>query len=459
MRKPVYIFMILALAIGFSFTWQQSSAFAQESESDDMVALGRLIFFDENLSANGTQSCATCHAPEFGFTGPDSAINAGGAVYEGALPLHYGNRKPPTSAYAGDSLVFHFDEQEAGWFGGMFWDGRATGYTLGDPLAEQGQGPFLNPLEQAIAHAQVLCVKVKKAEYAGLFEEVWGAGSLDCARDVNGVYERIGRSVAAYERSAEVNPFSSKFDLFWDSAMEAGKDVTKIKCGSGGMGGGMGGAMGCPGGGVDPNRWTAFRNLGLTDAELQGLAVFNDPNRADCASCHSLEPGPDGYPLFTDFGYDNIGIPRNPENPFYSMPAAWNPDGENWVDLGLGGYLMSVGYSSDVYEPEIGKFKVPTLRNVDRRPSTNDVKAYGHNGYFKSLDDIIFFYHWRAMMDNGCMGGGMGGGMGMGCDGMADMFPPPEVDQNRATLNMFPRPQVDNIVTFLETLSDGYFQR
>jgi cytochrome c peroxidase len=449
----------LALVLSFSLVWQQSSASAQEAVSGDIVALGKAIFFDENLSANGTQSCATCHAPGAGFAGPDSQVNAGGAVYEGALPHHYGNRRPPTSAYAGDSPVFHFDEVEGGWFGGMFWDGRATGTVLGDPLAEQGQGPFLNPLEQAIASAQVLCVKVKKANYASLFEEVWGAGSLDCARDVNGVYEKIGRSVAAYERSSEVNPFTSKFDLFWENATAAGKDVTRIKCGMGG--GGMGGgAMGCPGGGMDPNRWTAFRGFGLTDQELQGLAVFNDPNRADCASCHTLEPGPDGYPLFTDFGYDNIGVPKNPDNPFYSMPAAWNPDGENWVDYGLGGYLKSAGYSPDVYEPEMGKVKVPTLRNVDLRPSPDVVKAYGHNGYFKSLEDIVFFYHWRAMMDNGgCMGGGGMGGGGMNCENMATMFPPPEVDQNRTPLGMFPRPQVDNIVLFLKTLSDGYFER
>jgi cytochrome c peroxidase len=347
----------------------------------------------------------------------------------------------------------------------MFWDGRATGAVLGDPLAEQAQGPFLNPLEQAIPQAQVLCVKVKKARYARLFEEVWGTGALDCAKDVEGVYEKIGRSVAAYERSQEVNPFTSKFDLFWDNATAAGKDVTRIKCGTGGGGGGgMGGAQGCPGGGMDPNRWTAFRGFGLTDQELQGLAVYNDPNRADCASCHTLEPGPDGYPLFTDFGYDNIGIPKNPENPFYSMPADWNPQGEGWIDYGLGGYLKSAGYGPDVYEPEMGKFKVPTLRNVDLRPSEDFVKAYGHNGFFKSLEDIVFFYHWRSMMDNGgCMGGGGmgGGGMGggMGCENMESMFPPPEVDQNRTPLGMFPRPQVDNIVAFLKTLSDGYFQR
>lgn len=427
--------------------------------------LGKQLFFDTSLSANGTQSCAACHSPETGFTGPHSAVNAGVAVYEGAIPNRFGNRKPPTSAYAGDSPVLHFDQADEGWFGGMFWDGRATGMVLGDPLAEQAQGPYLNPLEQAIANAGVLCNKVRKSDYADLFEEVWGAGSLNCAKDVDGVYEKIGRSVADYERSAEVNPFTSKFDMFWDNATAAGKDVTKIKCGTGGMGGGgggMGGAMGCPGGGSDPNRWTAFRGFGLNDVELQGLAVYNDPNRANCASCHTLEPGPDGYPLFTDFGYDNIGTPKNPANPFYTMPKKWNPDGKNWVDYGLGGYLKSAGYLPEVYEPEMGKHKVPTLRNVDLRPSDDFVKAYGHNGYFKSLEDIVFFYHWRAMMDNAC-GGGMGGGMGGGgmgnCNGMAGMFPPPEVDQNRATLGVFPRPQVDTIVTFLKTLSDGYFNR
>jgi len=444
-----------ALAGGFLLAATMAAPAAALSPVE---TLGKNLFFDTSLSANGTQSCADCHAPEAGFTVPDEAVNSGGAVHEGALPNRFGNRKPPTSAYAGGSPVLHHDEVKNSWVGGMFWDGRATGNVLGDPLAEQAQGPYLNPLEQAVANNRVLCVKVMKSGYAGLFEEVWGDGSLDCAKNVAGVYERIGRSVAAYEKSSEVNPFNSKFDLFWDNAKAAGKDVTKIKCGSGG---GMGGTMGCAGGGMDPNRWTAFRNLGLTDNELQGLAVFNDPNRANCSSCHALQPGPQGYPLFTDFGYDNLGIPKNPANPFYSMPPKWNPDRQKWVDYGLGGYLKSAGYGPEVYEPEMGKMKVPTLRNVDLRPSDGFVKAYGHNGFFKSLDDIVLFYHWRAVMDAGMgggMGGGGGGGMGGG-SGMANMFPPPEVDQNRATLGMFPRPQVENIVQFLKTLSDGYYQK
>jgi cytochrome c peroxidase len=216
-------------------------------------------------------------------------------------------------------------------------------------------------------------------------------------------------------------------------------------------GGGMGG-----GGSTDPYRWQNYRGLGLTDQELQGLAAFNDPNRADCAACHTLDPGPDGYPLFTDYRYDNIGMPKNPDNPFYKMPRIWNPDGKKWVDYGLGGYLQSAGYPAEVYEPELGKFKVPTLRNVDLRPSSDFVKAYGHNGYFKSLEELVMFYAWRGMMDEGCMGGGGMGGGGMGgCGGMGtDMFPPPEVDQNVASMKHFSMMDQANIVAFLKTLSD-----
>jgi cytochrome c peroxidase len=458
MRKWCIFMLALGLISGLYLLGRQSSALAQEPGLDPAeIELGKALFYDKNLSVNGAEACAACHAPEVGFTGPDALVNASGAVYPGVLEDRFGNRKPPSSAYAGDSPFLHFVETEGAWFGGMFWDGRATGEILGDPLAEQAQGPFLNPLEMGMPNAKLLCLRVANADYASLFLDVWGPGSLDCVKDVPGAYERIARSIAAYERSPEVNPFSSKFDLFWDNASNAGKEVTQITSGMGGGmgGGGMGGGGMGGGGGMDPNRWQNFRGLGLTDAELQGLAMFN--SQAGCSDCHSLEPGTEGYPLFTDFGYDNIGVPKNPENPFYTMPQKWNPDGVDWVDYGLGGFLKSAGYPAEVYEPEMGKVKVPTLRNVDLRPSADFVKAYGHNGYFKSLEDIVFFYHWRAMMDGGCMGGGMGGGMG--CEGMAGMFPEPEVDQNRATLSLFPRPQVDNIVAFLKTLSDGYFQR
>jgi len=228
--------------------------------------LGKELFFDSNLSTPPGQSCATCHDPEAGFKGPDSDINSHGAVYPGAVFTRSGNRAPPTAAYGGDSPVLYYDEGEGVWTGGMFWDGRATGWTLGDPLAEQAMGPFLNPLEQNNPNARLVVIKVSMSEYAELFEEVWGPGSLDFVDDVDGTYERIARSISAYERSAEVNPFSSKYDYYLAEDEEEGI---------------------------------------LTEEEAWGLELFE--GKAMCSACHPSEPGSLGEPpLFTDFTYDNL---------------------------------------------------------------------------------------------------------------------------------------------------------
>jgi cytochrome c peroxidase len=427
MTRNSFLLVIALGALSLALAFTQPAEAQKAASLTPVEQLGKYLYFDENLSKYGNQSCATCHDPAVGYTGPDSAINAHGAVYPGSDPTLFGNRKPPAAAYAGDSLPLRFDNSSITWVGGMFWDGRATGQILGDPLAEQAKGPFLNPLEQALASADELCNKVNAGTYAVLFEQVWGTGSLDCTK-ADLVYDRIGISVAAYERSAEVNPYTSKFDLFWEKAKTKRLDVTKIRTGN----------------------YTKYRNLGLSDTELYGLAMFNDPMQANCASCHSLKLSSKGYPLFTDYSYDNLGVPRNLENPFYNN-LAYNPAGSTWVDNGLGSYLETAQPESAAQE--MGKMKVPTLRNVDKRPSANFVKAYGHNGYFKSLSEIVRFYASRGMM--GGMGGGMGGG-GM-CGGM--MFPQPEVDENLATLNHFRCHDQSYIVAFLKTLSDGYFQR
>jgi cytochrome c peroxidase len=352
-----------------------------------MEELGKNLLFDSALSTPPVQSCATCHAPETGFTGPDSAINELQAVYPGAVFKRFGNRKPPTIAYGGDSPVLSYDEDESVWIGGMFWDGRATGWTLGDPLAEQAQGPFLNPLEQNNPNSKLVCLKVAQSTYAPLFVDVWGPGSLDCIADVVGTYERIARSIAAYERSPEVNPFSSKYDYYLKGQAT------------------------------------------LTEQEEDGLELFE--GKAMCSACHIP-------PLFTDFTYDNIGVPKNPDNPFYKMPRKWNPDGKKWVDPGLGGFLKAAGRSTDVYLAEWGKHKVPTLRNVDKRPYPGFVKAYGHNGVFKSLEEIVHFYNTRDVEE----------------------WPDPEVAVNVNTdelgdLGLTPEEEAA-IVAFMKTLTDGY---
>jgi cytochrome c peroxidase len=358
--------------------------------------LGKLLFFDSNLSTPPGQACAVCHAPEVGFTGPDSAINAAGSVYPGAVHTRFGNRKPPNSSYGGESPVLYYDDVDEVWIGGMFWDGRATGWTLGDPLAEQAQGPFLNPLEQNNPNPKSVCLKVRASSYSMLFEDVWGPGSLDCVRNVAGTYEKIARSIAAYEKSDEANPFTSKYDAFL-----AGQAT-------------------------------------LTPQEAWGLELFEGD--AMCSACHISDPGPNGEPpLFTDFTFDNLGVPKNPANPFYGMPRKWNPDGANWVDYGLGGFLKSAGFEEEVYEAELGKHKVPTLRNVDLRPYAGFVKAYGHNGYFKSLEEITHFYNTRDV---------------------DPMWPDPEVSMNvnedeLGNLGLTPDEEAA-IVAFMKTLSDGY---
>lgn len=387
--------------------------------------LGKSIFFDEDLSINLNQSCASCHASEVGWTGPDSDINAGGAVYEGSIPGRFGDRKPPSSAYATLSPIF-FQDKKGLFVGGNFWDGRATGEVLGNPAADQALGPFLNPVEQALPDSACVvyrvCNPTVPGDYSVSFEEVWGAGACDIAwpADIDAAcategatvtlsdadraesdmaYGNIGLSIAAYEGSPEVNAFDSKFDLTKD-----GEDK-------------------------------------LTKEEQKGFALFQ--GKAGCRACH---PATGKQPLFTDFTFDNLGVPQNPEN-----PAGVAPD---FVDPGLGGFLKNAGYDEDVYEAEWGKHKVPTLRNVDLRPGAAFVKAYGHNGYFKSLEGIVHFYNTRDVLDE--------------CPGAyteeealaADCWPAPEVAENVNTdelgdLGLTPDEEAA-IVAFLKTLSDGY---
>jgi cytochrome c peroxidase len=145
---------------------------AEVSMLSPMEQLGKSIFFDENLSVHNNQSCATCHDPQIGWVGPDSMTNAHGSVYEGSIAGQFGDRKPPSSAYATTSPIFHY---EKGLFiGGNFWDGRATGEKLGNPAADQAQGPFLNPVEQALGDSACVVYRVCMASYPVKFTDVWG---------------------------------------------------------------------------------------------------------------------------------------------------------------------------------------------------------------------------------------------------------------------------------------------
>jgi cytochrome c peroxidase len=373
--------------------------------------LGKKLFFDKNLSTPSGQSCAGCHDPDNGWTGPTE--NAGG-VYEGAVKGRFGNRKPPSSAYAGDSPVLHLEKEE-NFVGGMFWDGRATGAQWKDPLAEQAGGPFLNPLEQNNPDKKAVVLKVRKSDYASLFERVWKLRAADWDQNADKVYEDIARSIAAYERSDEVNPFNSKFDSFWRKAKAKNLKVEAI----------------------DATRSGDYANLGLDDTELKGLLLFN--TKARCAECHSLAPGPSNQPpVFTDYTYDNDGVPKNPANPFYTMDKKFNPEGTNWIDPGLGGFLKTAPQYARYAERSMGKHKVPTLRNVDLRRDPGFVKVYMHNGALKSLEEVVHFYNTRD----------------------AGQFPPPELKANLNTEQLgklgLTHEEENAVVAFLKTLSDHY---
>jgi cytochrome c peroxidase len=359
--------------------------------------LGKMLFFDENLSEPRGQSCAACHAASVGFTGPIEVVNALGAVYPGAVPTRFGNRKPPAAAYAASAPIFALDAETGTFSGGNFWDGRATGEKLGNPAADQAMGPFLNPLEQNNPDAATVVRKVCSGRYGWLFVRVWG----DICGDVDQAYGAIARSIAAYEASSEVSAFSSKYDA-----------------------------------------WKAGR-ASLTDQEQRGLALFE--GRAKCANCHPA-------PLFTDYTYDNLGVPRNPLNPFY-FETQVNSQGLGWVDPGLGGFLATRSEWVTLADENRGKQKVPTLRNVDKRPSPTFVKAYSHNGYFKSLKSIVHFYNTRDVLPQ-CPADYSQQIAGVDC------WPAPEYAATAnhtelGNLGLTPDEEED-IVAFLGTLSDGY---
>ena len=395
--------------------------------------LGKSIFFDKNLSINKNQACAACHGPDVGWTGPDAEINAGGSVYEGSVSGLFGNRKPPSSAYATQSPIFHsIGKNPVEFEGGNFWDGRATGEKLGNPAADQAQGPFLNPVEQALPDAACVVERVCSARYAGNFDRVWGEdacdiefpdnidevcsdpeGTVDLDEEnrfkVNAAYDSIALSIAAFEGSSKSNQFTSKFDAFL-----AGR-------------------------------------TSLTKKEKRGLRLFR--GKGKCANCHTLDGGSKD-PLLTDYTFDNLGVPRNPDNPWYKM-VDFNPDGKGWIDLGLGGFLETRDDYAQFAKESYGKQKVPTLRNVDKRPYFRFTKAYMHNGYFKSLKTVVHFYNTRDTKER--------------CDDPftteeealeMDCWPEPEVAVNVNSKELgdlgLSGKQERAIVAFMKTLSDGY---
>jgi cytochrome c peroxidase len=383
-------------------------------------------------------------------------INEAGAVYEGSIRGRFGNRKPPSSAYATLAPIFYADfgnrllgddDPELAldplFVGGNFWDGRATGWELGNPAADQAQGPFLNPVEQALPDPACVVYRVCTGAYGDLFDQVWtpnrcnitwegsdverqcriadvGAVNLSPQdrEKVDAAYDRVALSVAAFEASPESNAFTSKID-----AHRAGK-------------------------------------YDFTDQEILGRDVFR--GKGQCRACHVGTPGPGAPPpLFTDFTYDNLGVPANPLNPFLIS----NPE---WDDPGLAGFLENVPGFIDYAPANEGKHKVPTLRNVglgscedpDADPRRCITKAYMHNGYFKTLWQVVHFYNTRDVkprcesLEPPILDATVDVALANGC------WPAPEVADNVNTdelgdLGLSTEEELA-LVAFMMAMSDGY---
>lgn len=422
-----------AFAIAISAALAALPALAAEPTA--METLGKSVFFDPGLSVGENQSCAFCHDPAAGFTASDPAANGAGGVVEGSVAGLFGNRKPPSAAYAfAAPLLHHVMEEGAPLFlGGAFHDGRATGNATGNVLADQAMGPFLNPAEMAMPHAACVVAKVcargpddgygvrltdlapnacamTLPETLATDCRTPGAGIAlddDTSAAVEDSFRLIARALSAFEASAEVNAFASRFD-----------------------------------------RWQAGQG-DLTDRERAGFDLFKD--KALCAECHVLDPGPNGEPaLFTDFTYDNLGVPRNPQNPWYAQAA--NAEGAGWIDRGLAATLEGDAIYAPFASFAAGKQKVPTLRNVDARPDPDAPRSYMHNGWFKTLEGVVHFYNTRDVLP-ACEGDATEAeALARGC------WPAPEVAANvnhdeLGDLKLTAEEEAA-IVAFLRTLSD-----
>jgi len=365
----------------FTFIFIINGCGGSSSPSVDLQALkeqlGSSIFADTNLSEPAGQACATCHHVQSGFADPNSSST--NPVSQGAITGRFGDRNAPTAAYASFTPPFGINTLGE-YVGGQFLDGRAA------TLADQAKIPFLNPLEMANADQASVIAKIRNSSYAALFEKIYGTGSLN---NTGTAFGQVAEALAAFQSTSLFHPYTSKFDYFLAGQVQ------------------------------------------LTAQEKRGFNLFD--GKGQCFSCH--EQGQNK--LFTNYTYQNLGVPKNPDNPFYTMPAQYNQDGLTYADLGLGAnpVVMSIF--------ENGKFRTPTLRNVAL------TAPYMHNGVFQTLEQVVNFYNTRDVLPT--------------CPTdiiQVNCWPAPEVSENMNTQLMgnlgLTLSEVNDIVAFLKTLTDGY---
>jgi len=268
---------------------------------------------------------------------------------------------------------FGYSDTQRAYIGGQFWDGRAK------DLPTQATFPLFNPIEMNNSSLPAFVAKVQAGRYANALKQLYGATVFN---DPQTALNAIVDAMAQFERTPEVSPFNSKFDAFLKG------------------------------------------NIQLAPAEIRGMALFN--GKAACAECHVSSPQPNGNPpLFTQFCYDNVGLPKNKNNPYYTIPAKYNPAGPGFIDLGLQNTTSDASTA--------GFFQTPTLRNIAV------TGPYFHNGIFSTLAEVVNFYNTR---DTGNFGA---------------PEVPATVDHSVLIghLGLTASEQSD-LITFLGTLTDGF---
>jgi cytochrome c peroxidase len=372
------------------------SAAAAYARAAAITALGRALFFDPALSASGRVACATCHDPAHGFSAPNAlAVQLGGSDLRRpgirAVPsLMYGQSVPAFTQHFFESEDEGDESVDQGPTGGRDWDGRV------DRARDQAALPLLDKNEMANASPAAVVAAVARVSHAEDVRRLYGQ---DVFADPARAFAAVTGALEFYQEApATFSPFSSKYDAFL-----AGR-------------------------------------TSLSEQEGRGLAVFNDPRKGNCAQCHKSAVMADGRPpLFTDFGYVALGVPRNP-----AIPANDNPE---YFDLGLCGPERHDLAGQSKY---CGMFKAPTLRNVGLK------KSFYHNGVFHSLRDAVAFYAERDTDP--------GKWYPTGPDGMVRKFndvPAAYVGNVSMEMPFGPKrvlsdADVDDLVTFLRTLTDGY---
>ncbi|HEY1413134.1 MAG TPA: cytochrome c peroxidase [Rhodopila sp.] len=382
-----------APALPWAPTPSPAAAFARAAAIAD---LGRKLFFDPALSASGRMSCASCHDPAHGFSAPNAlSVQLGGPDLRRpgirAVPsLMYGQDLPSFTQHYFESEEEGDESVDQGPTGGRDWDGRV------DRARDQARLPLLDSNEMANASPAAVVASVARGALAGDIRRVYGQAVF---ADPSRAFAAITEALEFYQQTPSVfSPFSSKYDAFL--------------------------------------RGTAK----LSAQEARGLAIFNDPARGNCAQCHKSEVMADGRPpLFTDFGFVALGVPRNKAIPANNDPA--------YFDLGLcGPYRHDLAGRADL----CGMFKAPTLRNVALRQS------FYHNGVFHSLRQAVAFYAERDTDP--------GKWYPTGPDGKVRKFddlPPAYVGNVSQEApfggkRMLSDADVDDLVAFLGTLTDGY---